>query len=161
MHPRHALPTMRLVAGFTLLELMIALVVVGILSAVAYPTFMDSIRKSRRSDATQALNAIQQAQERRRANQALYTADITGAAPAGLAMSDGTAGGYYTITAEGATATAYTLTATAVSGKSQVNDTNCVRLRIRVDSGNIFYGSAPASGSTWDETAGNRCWARQ
>lgn len=152
---------MRPTAGFTLLELMIALVVLGILSAVAFPSFMDSIRKSRRSDATQALNAVQQAQERRRANQALYTADITGAVPAGLAMSDGTAGGYYTLTAEGATATAYTLIATAVSGKSQINDTNCVRLRIRVDSGNIFYGSAPATGSSWDESAGNRCWARQ
>lgn len=160
MHPRPTTVPMRPTAGFTLLELMIALVVLGILSAVAFPSFMDSIRKGRRSDAVQALTGVQQAQERRRANQATYTSDITGAAPAGLAMSGTSSSGYYTLTAEGATATAYTVIATAVSGKSQASDSNCVRMRIRIDSGNIFYGSAPASGS-WDEAAGNRCWARQ
>ncbi|KOR30308.1 hypothetical protein TI04_06390, partial [Achromatium sp. WMS2] len=37
--------------GFTLIELMIALVIVSVLASFAYPTYMLSVRKSRRADA--------------------------------------------------------------------------------------------------------------
>jgi type IV pilus assembly protein PilE len=37
--------------GFTLIELMIVVAVVGILAAIAYPSYQDSVRKSRRADA--------------------------------------------------------------------------------------------------------------
>ena len=38
--------------GFTLLELMIAVVVVAILASVAYPSYQAHLRKSRRAEAT-------------------------------------------------------------------------------------------------------------
>lgn len=41
--------------GFTLIELMIAVAVVGIVSAIAYPSYREQIQKSRRSEAKSAL----------------------------------------------------------------------------------------------------------
>lgn len=149
-------------AGFTLVELLIAVVVVGILAAVALPSFVDSVRKSRRTDAFAALSAVQQAQERWRSNRAAYASSLTAAAtddPPGLGLPGASAKGYYTLAISDATATGYTVTATANEGTSQAGDGNCRRLRVRVAGGNIFYGSAGASGD-FDESAGNRCWAR-
>ena len=37
--------------GFTLMELMVVVAIVGILGAVAYPSYIDSTRKARRADA--------------------------------------------------------------------------------------------------------------
>ena len=156
-------------AGFTLIELMIAVVVVAVLAAIALPSFMDSIRKSRRSDAFTALAAVQHAQERWRGNNANYAnntqltlpwaAAVTGD-PTGLGLSASASAGYYAIAIANDSATGYTVTATAVSGKSQVADGDCARLRVRATGGNIVYGAAPASGDTFDESSGNRCWAR-
>ena len=41
--------------AFTLIELMIAVAIVGVLAAVAYPTYQNSVQKSRRADAQAAL----------------------------------------------------------------------------------------------------------
>lgn len=126
--------------GFTLIELMIAVVVVGILAAVALPAYNGQVRKSRRTDAVTALSAFQQAQERWRANNASYgaLADLTAlttATPAGYGMSATSSNGYYTITITSPTDSGYTATATAVSGTSQAADTGCTALTVTVLNG--------------------------
>ena len=50
--------------GFTLIELMIAVAIVGILAGIAYPSYQDSVRKSRRADAQGALLGFANAMER-------------------------------------------------------------------------------------------------
>ncbi len=50
--------------GFTLIELMIAIVIIGILAAVAYPGYQNSVRKSRRATAQGDLMAFAAAMER-------------------------------------------------------------------------------------------------
>jgi type IV pilus assembly protein PilE len=150
--------------GFTLIELMVVVVVVGIVAAIALPSFLDSIRKSRRSDGVAALAAVQQAQERWRANKATYANNdqLTlgpSANPPGLGLRDTSSKGYYAISIGAPTATGYTATATAAAGTSQAGDGTCQRLRVQVDRGNIIYSSAAAEGD-FDESATNRCWAR-
>jgi len=150
--------------GFTLIEIMIAVVIVAILAAIALPSFIDSVRKSRRSDAFAALSAVQQAQERWRANMALYATNAqltvaTNAVPPGLGLSETSSSSYYTIALSDTSATGYTVTGTA-SG-SQTADTACAVIGVRMTGGNIRRGSG-AGAINWAVTspdAGN-CWAK-
>lgn len=51
--------------GFTLLELMIAVAIVGIIAGIAYPSYQEQVFKSRRADAKGALLGLANALERR------------------------------------------------------------------------------------------------
>ena len=117
--------------GFTLIELMIVVAIVGLLASVAYPSYMNQVKKSRRSDAVAALSIVQQTQERWRANNTTYAAT-----PAALGLSATSAGGYYQIALASATGTGYILTAAAVTGNSQATDTGCATLTVTVLNGN-------------------------
>ena len=46
--------------GFTLIELMIVIGIIGIISAIAYPSYQESVAKSRRADAQRALMEAEQ-----------------------------------------------------------------------------------------------------
>lgn len=152
-------PTMRHSRGFTLIELMIAAAVIAILAAVAFPSFMDSIRKGRRSEAFSALSNIQQAQERWRANNAAYASNLSASAPTGLNIPSTTSGGYYTLSLGTVDATGYEALATAVSGTSQVKDGNCAKLGVKLLNGNLTYGGASSTGSV-TFAATSPCWSR-
>ncbi len=140
---------------------MVVVAVIGILAAVALPSFLDSIRKGRRADAVAALTQVQQAQERWRANLSTYADNtkLTVAPPAGLGLSDTTTGGYYQLALSDVTASGYTVTATAKSGTFQASDSACQKLVLRLAGGNIFYTSVD-SGGTADTSGAKRCWVR-
>lgn len=141
--------------GFTLVELIITLVVISVLLAVALPTFIDSIRKGRRSEAFTALSSIQQAQERWRGNRPNY-GTLT---ELGIAASSAPSG-YYALSVSGASATGYTIVADG-SGSTQRGDGTCAILGMKVVAGTITYAScASCSVAGLSYTATNACWAR-
>lgn len=137
--------------GFSLIELMIAVAVMVVIVAIAVPTYQGTVRKSRRTDATAAITAAMQAQERWRTNNPAYSASL-----ADLGQSVNTSNRYYTLSLDGVGANGYTVIATAVAGKTQAEDGNCATLRVRMAGGNITYGSA----SGWDDQPSRQCWAR-
>jgi type IV pilus assembly protein PilE len=70
--------------GFTLIELMIVVAVIGILAAVAYPSYQDSVRKSRRADGqTALLQAVQVAERFFTRNNSYLGVDIAAASDEG------------------------------------------------------------------------------
>jgi type IV pilus assembly protein PilE len=50
--------------GFTLIEIMVAVVIVAILASFAYPSYLESVRKAKRAEARAALMQLMQQQER-------------------------------------------------------------------------------------------------
>lgn len=135
---RHNSPFASKPNGFTLIELMITVAIIGILASVAYPSYQDQVRKSRRSDAVQGLAQLQQGQERYRANNVSYGSTL---AHAGITTAT-TAGTYYTLAISASSAAGYTATATAVSGKSQASDTGCTTFTVTVANGTASNGPA-------------------
>ncbi len=110
--------------GVTLIELMIVVVVIAILSAIAYPAYLDSVRKSRRSDGQSALMDAAQSLEVFYSRNATYTTDLTAPNPD---ISNTSAEGYYAISILGATGgcpvtTCYVLNAAPRSFRGQDND---------------------------------------
>lgn len=154
-------------AGFTLIEMMIVVVVLALLAAVALPSFLDSLRKSRRAEAFTALSAVQQAQERWRSNNPSYSSNLTASPtatppnPRGLGLPATTPGGLYTVALSGTSATDYTVSAVAVAGTSQAADTACSTLAVRVTGAQITYaGCGGCSLAASDFAATNVCWRR-
>lgn len=110
--------------GFTLIELMIALAIIGILAAIGYPSYQDSVQKSRRADCEGALVGFAGAMERHFTTNNAYTgAGAAGAdtgAPAIYATQCPVDGGAatYNLTIQAATATTYTVQAVPVNAQA-------------------------------------------
>jgi type IV pilus assembly protein PilE len=128
--------------GFTLIELMVVVVIAGLLLGIALPSYQDSVRRGRRSDAADAAVGVLQAQERWRGQNASYSGSLSS-----LNQPTTSTGGYYSLALSAATGAGYTLTATGVSGKGQDHDTGCTSLVITVAGGSPTY--TPAG-----------CWSR-
>lgn len=98
--------------GFTLIELMVTVAIVGILAGIAYPSYQNSVMKSRRADAKGVLLVLANAMERHFTE----TNSYAGAAGTTATPADTGTPRIYSIPAE--TASFYTVTISAANVSS-------------------------------------------
>lgn len=114
--------------GFTLMELMIVVAIIGIIAAIAIPSYQSQIQKTRRTDAQGALTGLANAMERYFTTQNTYDGAAVGAGgifPDQAPLDSGTK--FYDLSISGASASGYTLLATptgAQSGNGKLRLTN-------------------------------------
>ena len=112
----------RKIGGFSLMELMIVVAIVAILGSIAYPSYLNQVTKSRRTDAQAVLMEAAQFMERFYTENNRYDQDTGGTAvalPAQLQESPRDGGTKsYDITVQASTASTYTLRATPENGQA-------------------------------------------
>ena len=139
------------VSGFTLIELMVVVVVIGILAAIGYPAYTEHMLKSRRTDAKTALADVASRQQQYFADNKTYALNNGELGIAGISPK-----GYYTVTVQGQNGvpsggggtiyTSFTATAQPAPGSPQLGDTKC---------GSLVVNSA---GKKTVTGSGTNCW---
>ena len=132
-------------SGFTLIELMIAVAIVGILGTIAMASYSKQVQKSRRTDARSTLLDLAGREEKLFSTTNAYTADAftlgyTNVAATPWPITIGS--GYYNVGVV-ATSSTYTITATAIGG--QANDTQCATFTLDQLGNQNSTGTATAS----------------
>jgi type IV pilus assembly protein PilE len=143
--------------GFTLIELMIAVAIIGILMRLAYPAYNNSVKKARRADAKTALLDLAQREERWLATANIYSTSapelgyaagttVTAAAP--MSVVTGSAA-FYQVSVSMPTSTSFLLTAARISTSPQIKDTQC---------GDFTLTNTGLQGVTNATTTAADCW---
>jgi type IV pilus assembly protein PilE len=137
--------------GVTLLELMAVVVIIGILAAIAIPSYRTYVMRAQRAEATAMLLRVAAAQEKFYLQNNSYTTTLGDTGLRVIGTGTATERGWYNISiaapAGFTIANAYTATATAVAGQAQAKDTPCQTFTIR-ETGE--RGSSPSAMAT--------CW---
>lgn len=132
--------------GFTLIEIMIVVAIIGILSSIALPAYQKYVLRSHRTAAVSALQDLASRETTFYSTNNAYTASLT---TLGYSSDPypvpNASDAFYNITAS-VTATSFTLTATAIN--SQLKDTDCGNFVIN------DLGVKTESGSSTSEL----CW---
>jgi type IV pilus assembly protein PilE len=147
-------------SGFTLIEVMIVVAIIGLLTLIAYPSYQEYVARGRRAEMRTVLLEATQWMERHYSENFTYTQNSAGTAIADLfALTNFTksprdGGGAYTIAISAVTARTFTITATR--GNAMTND-KCGNFFITNTGvkGNLSYSTSSYSSV---ETAVAACW---
>jgi type IV pilus assembly protein PilE len=141
-------------SGFTLVELIVAMVIAAILAAVAIPAYSNYVRKARRTEAKTALLDMASLEERYFSVNNQYSSTATDIGYAAWPVTVGSGSGDYSIAISNVAAAVagtpgtpatYTLTATAIN--DQFKDTLCTTFTL-----------TQAGQQTSSDTTNNSCW---
>ena len=119
--------------GFTLIEVLTALIVVAVLAAIAIPTWRNHLLRVRRAEAISALTALQSEQDRFFGIHARYAdaAALSRKPPDGLGRAATSERGFYAIELRTADdGLSYTATARALARPGDAPDARCAQLSI-------------------------------
>jgi len=133
--------------GFTLIEVMIVVAVVGILLAIGVPAYQQFIVKSKRVEATSLLMEAAGEQQRFYTENNRFATDMTEMGYANAQVNSET--GLYTVSVTASTRSSYTLTAAPVATESQARDADC---------GSFTINSGGLKGIVGGTETAEDCW---
>jgi type IV pilus assembly protein PilE len=135
--------------GFTLIELVIVVAIVGLLAVVALPSMRDHMFSAKRSDAYASILEVQLEQQKLRSTCRFYGGAIGAANVCGGAAADTVVAGlvnskegYYNLALTNASGNSYTISATAIG--NQANDSDCPTITLAVNNANPDGLKTPA-----------------
>jgi type IV pilus assembly protein PilE len=140
---------MRKSSGFTLIEVMIVVAIIGILSAIAIPAYTDYVRRAKISEATSNMMALRVKMEQYFQDNRTYNGTVPpcGAAGTSIAALPSTSDmKYFTLSCSNLGATTYTITATGTGNMSG--------FEYRLDQANV---RSTAGTGNWLQTSSS-CW---
>jgi len=140
-------------AGFTLIELMITIMILGVISAYAFSSYQKSILKSGRAEAKAAITQTAAALEQWRFAHNTYVVPSVASVYTTSAYTPKTPNQLYTVAITAATSS-YTVKATPVSTGRQVNDTDCQYFSINNNGQQTANNNSSNSGTNTTTT----CW---
>jgi type IV pilus assembly protein PilA len=116
--------------GFTLIELLVVIIIVGVLAAIALPSFLNQIGKARGSEAKANLGTINSSQQSYRLENSVFSSALTN-------LDARISGKFYTyaVTAGSATAGGATATLSAIA-----SDLKTYSAAVAQPSGTDFFG---------------------
>lgn len=147
---------MRRQRGFTLIELMIAVVVIALLAAIGFPSYQEYVKRGKRAEGKGALMRAAQQLERFYSLNNCYPSGSANCGNAGSSAAALTAAGINAFSGDSAAASAYNLSVTTtaqaftLTATPTFTDDKC---------GNLTLANTGAKGKTGTESLQN-CWSK-